>query len=274
MIGARGNTPDGVESLPLDLARLSSVRHFAAAVEASLGEASIDGLVLNAGMQTNQINLRTEDGFETTFAVNHLAHYLLLRLLMPRLAFGAIVVITTSNLHDPNTNPVAPPEHAYAGKLSRGQVSLNKSQGPMSGMRAYAASKLCNLMTARALASSSFARARGVRVIAFNPGFTPGTQLTRHQPAAFRLPFAVLVPIMSLFQRMNTLPGGGGLLADLALGHIDPPPGRLYASQIKRCLSWPDPSEVASNDAAMAQLWRDSAAMVGLPEDFPDSTEY
>jgi NAD(P)-dependent dehydrogenase (short-subunit alcohol dehydrogenase family) len=52
-------------------------------------------LVLNAATQFGNVDQRTEDGFETTFAVNHLAHYLLLPLLRPRLADGAIVVITT-----------------------------------------------------------------------------------------------------------------------------------------------------------------------------------
>jgi NAD(P)-dependent dehydrogenase (short-subunit alcohol dehydrogenase family) len=266
LVGARGQASAGVESLPLDLTRLASVRGFAAAVEQWLGETSIDGLVLNAGMQVGDVRQRTEDGFETTFAVNHLAQYLLLRLLMPRLASGAIVVVTTSNLHDPKTNPIAPPAHADAGKLARGQVELTKAQGSRSGIRAYAASKLCNLLTARALASSDFAQDRGLRVIAFNPGLTPGPQLTRNQSLLFRLSYAVVMRILSAILRMNTVAGGGGLLADLALGRIVPPAGRLYASQVKRQLSWPDISEVASDDAVMAKLWRDSAAQAGLPE--------
>jgi NAD(P)-dependent dehydrogenase (short-subunit alcohol dehydrogenase family) len=264
LVGARGQASAAVESLPLDLTRLASVRSFAAAVEERLGKANIDGLVLNAGMQVSDVRQHTEDGFETTFAVNHLAHYLLLRLLMPRLAPGATVVITTSNLHDPKTNPIAPPEHADGEKLARGQVKLIKLQGSRSGIRAYAASKLCNLLTARALASSAFAQDRGLRVIAFNPGLTPGTQLTRNQSLIFRLSYAVVMRMLSAIQRMNTVAGGGSLLADLALGRIVPPAGRLYASQVKRHLTWPDISELASDDAVMAKLWRDSAALGGL----------
>ena len=267
LIGVRGEAPSGVESRPLDLGRLASVRSFAAAVGDWLGEASLDVLVLNGGTQVGDIRQRTEDGFETTFAVNHLAHYLLLRLLAPRLAAGAIVVITTSNLHDPRTNPMAPPEHADAEKLARGELTLSPaSTGSMAPMRAYAASKLCNMMTARALASSDIAPERRLSVIAFNPGFTPGTRLTRNHGLAFRALFAVCVPVLSAFQRMNTIAGGGGLLADLALGRIVAPAGRLYASQVKRELTWPDPSDLASDDVASAKLWRDSAALVGLPE--------
>lgn len=267
LVGARGKTEVGIESLPLDMARLTSVRNFAAAAENWLGQASIDGLVLNAGTQVSDVYQRTEDGFETTFAVNHLAHYLLLRLLLPRLSTGAIVVITTSDLHDSKTNGVAPPEHADAARLARGQVELgNKSSGPRSALRAYAASKLCNLLTASALASSTFAQERGLRVIAFNPGFTPGTQLTRNHPLAFKLLFNTIVPILSSMRRMNTLAGGGHLLADLALGRIAPLEDRLYASQVKRSLTWPDPSTVSRDNAVVAKLWNDSAALVGLPE--------
>jgi NAD(P)-dependent dehydrogenase (short-subunit alcohol dehydrogenase family) len=265
LVGVRDKAPAGIESRPLDLTRLASVRSFAAAAEQWLGDAGIDGLVLNAGMQVRNISQRTDDGFEPTFAANHLAHYLLLRLLSPRLAPGAVVVITTSNLHDPKTNPIAPPVHADAGKLARGQVLLSPKKDTRAVLRAYAASKLCNLITARALASSALARERGLRVIAFNPGFTPGTQLTRNHGLAFKIFFAVLVPMLSVFQRMNTVGGGGTLLADLALGRIVPPAGRFYASQVKRRLTWPDPSELARDDAVMAKLWRDSAALVGLP---------
>ena len=268
LVGARGQAPAGVETRPLDLGRLASVRGFADAVGAWLGEAgTIDALVLNAGLQVRDVAQRTEDGFETTFAVNHLAHYLLLRVLAPRLADGAIVVITTSNLHDPNTNPIAPPEHADAEKLARGEVTLSPGvRDRMAAMRAYAASKLCNVLTARALASSDQARARGLRVIAYNPGFTPGTQLTRNHSLAFRGVFALVAQVLGVFQRQNTVTGGGSLLADLALGRIVPPDeGRLYASQVRRELTWPAPSDLARDDAVMAKLWRDSAAMVGLP---------
>jgi NAD(P)-dependent dehydrogenase (short-subunit alcohol dehydrogenase family) len=225
LVGARDQPSAGADFLPLDLTKLASVRSFAAAVEERLGGTSIDGLVLNAGILINDIRQRTEDGFETTFAVNHLAHYLLLRLLMPRLASGATVVITTSNLHDPKTNPSAGPEHADAEMLARAQVELRKSRGSRSGMRAYAASKLCNVLTARALASSASAQDLGLRVIAFNPGLTPGTGLARNQSPAVRFAFAFVTRILSTILRMNTITSGGDFLAGLALGRIAPPLG-------------------------------------------------
>src|SRR5580658_1699507 len=247
LVGARGEAPLGVETRSLDLARLASVRGFADAVGAWLGERQIDGLVLNAGTQGADLGQRTEDGFEPTFAVNHLAQYLLLRLLAPRLADGAIVVITTSNLHDPKTNPIAPPEHADAEKLARGQVTLSAgARDAMAVMRAYAASKLCNVLTARALATSDLGRARGLHVIAFNPGFTPGTRLTRNHGLALRGFLALLNPILGMSRRLNTVAGGGRLLADLALGRLLPPDARLYASQVRRLLTWPEPAALAN----------------------------
>jgi hypothetical protein len=103
-----------------------------------------------------------------------------------------------------------------------------------------------------------------LRVVAFNPGFTPGTRLTRNHGVAFRGFLALLGPILGVFQRSNTVAGGGSLLADLALGRLVPPEERLYASQVRRVLTWPEPSELARDDAVTAKLWRDSAAMVGL----------
>ena len=104
VIGARVAPPDGLRVLPLDLAHLESVRTFVQQVEAWLGDRPINGLVLNAASQFSNIDQRTEDGFEATFAVNHLAHYLLLRLLTPRLAQNAVVVITTSGSTPPRSS--------------------------------------------------------------------------------------------------------------------------------------------------------------------------
>src|ERR1700727_2889225 len=89
IIGARRSAAGKVETIPLDLSRLSSVREFAQAVIERLGDTEVDGLVLNAGTQFPTSDQRTEDGFETTFGVNVLAHYLLLRLVLPKLARDA-----------------------------------------------------------------------------------------------------------------------------------------------------------------------------------------
>jgi hypothetical protein len=65
---------------------------------------------------------------------------------------------------------------------------------------------------------------------------------------------------------INTLEQAGNAIADLGLGAIVPPTGRIYASLVKGRLTWPDPSALAQSDAAMKGLWVESAHMVGLPE--------
>jgi hypothetical protein len=65
---------------------------------------------------------------------------------------------------------------------------------------------------------------------------------------------------------INTIEQAGNAIADLGLGMIVPPAGRIYASLVKGRLTWPDPSELAQSDAAMKGLWVESAHMVGLPE--------
>jgi NAD(P)-dependent dehydrogenase (short-subunit alcohol dehydrogenase family) len=260
LVGARGAVRSKIETLPLDLARLKSVREFAEAVTEELDDTPIDVLVLNAGTQFANVNQRTEDGFETTFAVNQLAHYLLLRLLLPKLALDAVVVITTSDTHDPSTNPLAPkqldPEQSAHPRANGGATA---------GFRAYANSKLCNLLTARGLVASGDVKTRNLRVVAYNPGLTPGTSLFRAWPLWGRM-LVGLAAIVRPMARLNTIAQAGGSLADLALGRVVPPAGRIYASLVKGRLIWPDPSELARNDNVMLTLWRDSARMVGLAD--------
>jgi NAD(P)-dependent dehydrogenase (short-subunit alcohol dehydrogenase family) len=263
LLGARGTGKNRIETLPLDLARFASVRTFAEAVARRLGDTPIDALVLNAGTQFPNVDQRTEDGFETTFAVNHLAHYLLLRLLTPKLAQNAIVVITTSDTHDPATNPFAP-KKLNAAQLAHPEAKAGGGKtGFTAGFRAYSSSKLCDLLTARALASSPEAKARNLRVIAYNPGLTPGTSLWRVWPLWARLLMTV-AGILRPLARLATMEHAGNTLADLALGKFVPPTGRVYASLVKRRLTWPDPSELARRDDVVKALWRDSAGMVGL----------
>ena len=261
IVGARGgrDVPNATV-LPLDLASLQSVRDFAAAVKQHLGGNKIDMLVLNAGAQFRHAE-RSVDGFEMTFAVNHLSHYLLARLLLPEIAEGGRIVITTSDTHDPAKMPLGPrtldPEAlAHPTKDSRA--------------RAYPASKLCNLLTARSLAASADATARHITVIAYNPGFTGGTSLSGDSSVQ-RAVMVALRPVLrflSLFLSqlyMSTPEQSGDALAQLVLGHVTPPPGNVYASHVRGKITFPEASKLAQNDDARDLLWRESATMVALP---------
>jgi NAD(P)-dependent dehydrogenase (short-subunit alcohol dehydrogenase family) len=140
-----------------------------------------------------------------------------------------------------------------------------KPTGFSAGFRAYAASKLGDLLIARGLAASGEAQTKKLNVVAYNPGLTIGTSLFRTWPLWARVAMGV-VRLVRPFARMNTVEISGETLADLALDRITPPPGRIYASLNSRKLEWPDPSELAQRDDVMQRLWRESAHMVGFAD--------
>jgi NAD(P)-dependent dehydrogenase (short-subunit alcohol dehydrogenase family) len=256
ILGARDNKNSSIQTLPLDLASLSNIRSFVQSLTKKLEGTKIDILILNAGAQFGTTKHRTSDGFESTFAINHLAHYLLLRLLAPSLAKNATIVITTSDVHDPKQVSFGPKEldpEALAHPKDKG--------GFMPGIRAYASSKLCNLLTARAFEGSFDTQSNGVRVIAYNPGLTRGTSLFREWPWWAKL----MIAMASRIRSANTIERAGNAIADLGFGTIVPPSGRIYVSLVKGKLTWPDPSDLAQSDTAMRGLWMESAQMVGLP---------
>ena len=260
LVGARGQREiAGATVLPLDLASLESVRGFAAAVQERLGGAEMSTLVLNAGGQFRNAQ-RSSDGFEMTFAVNHLAHYLLARLLMPSMAEGGRLVITTSDTHDPSKMPLAP-------RTLDPEALAHPSKD--STARAYASSKLCNLLTAKAFAAQDDVRRRHITVIAYNPGLTGGTGLGG-QPALGGLLATAVRPVLRLLSLFlpqlysSTPEQSGDALAQLVLGEIDPPSDRVYASHVRGKITFPDPSKLAQSEDARDLLWRESAGMVGL----------
>ena len=143
-----------VEVMPLDLASFRSIRSFAADVLDQFDR--LDVLVDNAGL----ILLRrreTEDGFEETFGVNHLGHFLLTDLLLERLRASAParVVVVSSNAH----------KGAKRG-LDFGDL---QSERQYRWMEAYSKSKLANISFTRELARRL--DSTGITVNALHPGF-------------------------------------------------------------------------------------------------------
>ena len=264
IIGARPSSTrpalDGVQVLPLDLSSLSAVREFAATALARLDGEPIDMLVLNAGAQFLNTSARSADGFELAFAVNHLAHYLLARLLLPAVAQGGRIVLTTSDTHDPRIFRSAPTRLDVRGW----------AQAPGSAASAYAASKLGNLLTAQAIAALPETAERQITTIAYNPGLTGGTGLSRAFPGPLRQVMRALRPVFILLSRlrpqlyMNIPEHAGEVLAELADGTVTPPAGRVYASLVRGQLAYPDPSALAQDPAAREELWRESADLTGL----------
>jgi len=126
-----------VEVMALDLASLASVREFATAFAAAHDR--LDVLVNNAGSVLGKRS-ETEDGYETTFQVNHLGHFLLTRLLQPQLSAGAParVINVSSDLH----------------KRARHGLDFDdlQSEHGYRGVRVYGRSKLANILFTRELA--------------------------------------------------------------------------------------------------------------------------
>ncbi|GGV46338.1 putative dehydrogenase/reductase [Streptomyces longisporoflavus] len=273
ILGARRRTkPAAGESvaLPLDLTELSSVRAFAVSVLERLDGAPVDALVLNAGVIRPDVAGRTADGFETTFAVNHLAHYLLIRLLLPALREGALVVLTTSGTYDAATKAgLTPPRHAEADLLAHPDRDPGRDSRPRkAGEHAYTASKLCAVLTARSL---SVLPARRLTAIAYDPGQVFGTGLAGGLSLPLRTAWSLLGtpvlrrPLRRLNPHFNTRTAAGNALADLVLGNAAPPKGRVLAALRRGRIVWPeDVSELARRDDVAQALWEDSARLAGL----------
>jgi NAD(P)-dependent dehydrogenase (short-subunit alcohol dehydrogenase family) len=157
--GARG---DQVQTLRLDLASLASVRE--AAEELSSRFPQLDLLINNAGVMMPPYG-RTEDGFELQFGTNHLGHFALTGLMLDRLLKrdGSRVVTVSSNGH----------------KVGRINFADLQSERGYQKMRAYAQSKLSNLMFTFELQRRLAAAGAPTIALAAHPG-TSRTQLGRH----------------------------------------------------------------------------------------------
>lgn len=256
---------------PLDLADLETVRSFAGQLE---GEAAIDVLILNAGLQ-NVTGGRSAQGLEITFAANHLAHYLLARRLVSKMAQGGRIVLTASGTHDPEEKTgMPPPRHADAQRLARPETDpdLDPKAG-MAGRRAYSTSKLCNVMTARELAKRTAGTRPDLSIMAFDPGFTPGTGLARDYPGAASWVFRHILPLVVRGERVSTPANSGALLAGMAAGADYAGSRGGYFAVRGKALREVPPSTLARDDGACARLWEDSEAILAevLPGGWLDS---
>lgn len=259
IIGARKAGPTA-----LDLAALDSVREFAAQV----GPQPIDVLLLNAGGQ--QVgNAVSAEGHELTFAVNHLAHYVLARLLAPAMAPGGRMILTASGTHDPAQKTGMPaPRHADAYRLAHPATDPDRDANPgKAGRRAYSASKLLNVMTARELARRLGDTRPDLMVAAFDPGFNPGTGLARDYNWVVRGLFRRVLPLVIRGSRVSNPGQSGRLLAAMATEpRYAASRGTYWAYRSGTLIDEP-PSVLARDDAACAKLWRESAELAGLPAD-------
>jgi retinol dehydrogenase-14 len=224
-----------VDVFVADLSAQAEVRRLAAEVLHRLSR--LDVLVNNVGGYWNTRHV-TADGLERTFALNHLAPFLLTNLLLERLTQSATarVVTVASNAH------------------RMGRIDFDDLQGERSysGSRAYDQSKLANVLftyeLARRLASTS------VTANAVHPGVV-NTSFGAEDPGGTQ---RLLVPLLRPFMKSPARGAATSIYVASApaLEHVT---GRYFANSKPR-----RSSERSYDEGVAARLWRVCAAPVGL----------
>ena len=226
--------------LPLDLADLDSV---AKAANLAGNETRIDGLINNAGVMFPPLT-RTRQGFELQWGVNHLGHFALTSLLLPKLAQtpGARVVVTASLAHQ------------------RGNIQwddLNAERGYKRADR-YSDSKLANMLHFAELERRLRAAGSPVTAVGCHPGVA-ATELMRHSGV-----FQVFTPLFGWL--LNTAAMGAWPTLQAATGEIEP--GGYYGPQGiggMRGKSGKASRSKAAQDTELAKrLWQTSIEMTGV----------
>lgn len=215
---------------------LSTIAAMKAAGEALAAKAPrIEVLINNAGaiFQRREV---TADGLEMTFAVNHMAYFVVTEILRPLIPHGGRIVSTASTAHQ-------------YGRLDFDDLQSARNY---QSFRAYGLSKLCNILWTRELAR----RVTGARVTAnclhpggVNTGFGDNVS-------------GVLGALFGLGKRFMLTPeqGADTLIYLAASGDVADRTGGYWA---KRALT--QPSVSARDDNAAHRLWEVSAEIAGLP---------
>ena len=162
-----------VSMLQLDLSSLESVRNFVSEYQMKRYP-SLKGLICNAGLLVPEGTQYTKEGFELTFGVNHLGHFLLTNLLLNQFIEPGRIIVVSSNTHNPEVREGRMARATYLGAKKLADPDADKE---LSGRQRYTTSKLCNLLFAYELDRRLRKEKMNITVNAFDPGFCPGTNL-------------------------------------------------------------------------------------------------
>jgi retinol dehydrogenase-14 len=224
-----------VDAFVADLSSQSDVRRLASDVLET--SPRIDVLVNNVGGYWNSRHV-TVDGLELTFALNHLAPFLLSNLLLERLkqSAPARVVTVSSNAQ------------------AMGRIDFDDLQGARSysGARAYNQSKLANLLFTYELARRL--RGSGVTANAVHPGVVR-TSFGAEDPAGIR---RLIMPLAPLFMKDPEQGAATSIHVASAPG-LEQVTGHFFAGNKPR-----RSSRRSYDQAAAVRLWELSADLVGL----------
>ncbi len=223
---------ENVDLMIVDFSELSQIRKLAAVVKAKYPRLNI--LVNNAGAYNDNLTL-TADGYETTFAVNHLAYFLLTVELLDLLKSSAPARIVN-----------VASEASRGGRINFDDLNMENGYN---GWRAYAQSKLANILFTRELAR----RLQGTGVTA--NCMHPGTVRTNIFANVKGLP-GKIVRLFTIF--MRTPEKGADTIIWLASSpEVEGVSGGYFIDRKEK------PSNPASYDTEIAaRLWEVSERMV------------
>lgn len=232
IVHATGNRE--VRAVQADFAELAQVRRLAQELDAL---PRLDVLINNAGMMS-AARERSAEGYDLTFAVNHLAPFLLTNLLLTKLKSSAParVIVVASEAH------------------RRARIDFaDLMNASVSGLLpAYARSKLANVLFARALAARL--AGSGVTVNALHPGFVYSNLF--HRSAALRAVLGTLVRPFMLSPEQG---------ARTSVYLATAPELAAQSGGYYRDCRLVTPSSAAQSAADASRLWRESARLTGLP---------
>jgi retinol dehydrogenase-12 len=223
-----------LETAIADFASLAQVRGLAETVLSRHDR--LDVLVNNAGLIAPRFQL-SEEGYELTIAVNHLAPFLLTNLLLDRLRASTPARIVT----------VASMAHRGA-RIDLPALVSHQDWAPL---KAYGRSKLCNILFTRALAR----RLEGSRVVAacLHPGVV-ATAIGDRAGGVAGFGWRLVKPFLVSPER--------GAATSLFLATTPDPVPFHSAYVIGRRAAQPD--RTALDDELGERLWTESARLVGL----------
>tara|TARA_B100001250_G_scaffold266552_1_gene229919 strand:- start:377 stop:1396 length:1020 start_codon:yes stop_codon:yes gene_type:complete len=171
----------------MDLSDLKSIDSLCSEVKKR--QLNIDVLILNAGLQYtgSKTARRSTQGFELTFAVNHLAHFYLTQNLLPLINrnYDSKIIITSSEVHNPMSSGGKVGAKASLGNLSgleSGGVFEMIDGNKFNADKAYKDSKLCNILFAKELSNRLKKNSIPISVIAWAPGLV----ISRDREGFFR----------------------------------------------------------------------------------------
>ncbi|KAI1886012.1 hypothetical protein AGOR_G00209660 [Albula goreensis] len=226
----------------LDLASLYSVRQFAK--EYLVTEERLDILINNAGVMMCPKWL-TEDGYETQLAVNHLGHFLLTNLLLPKLKLSSPsrVVNVSSIAH-------------RGGKIHFDDLCFDKM--PYNSLVSYRQSKLANVLFSRELAHRL--RGTGVTSYSLHPGVIR-TELSRHVETWFPLLKALLTAPSILLMKTPREGAQTSIYCAVTDG-LEDKSGCYFSDCALK-----EPAPEGRDDSVAQRLWEVSARLVGYSEE-------